>query len=630
MKRISNLVLSFALAMLMMLSIGGINVAMATDTTSTDTDTSSNSSETTTSSVVVYKDGVQVQTKSVTIIGNEVYFIPSVDLFVLFEDEAKDYSVTQSMEAVKLSTWAEEFDYTVTVDADKKVVRIEKNTFSTSGSSVKVYVNGKVVQTKSVTIIGDKAYFVPADDVKTIFGDDAGKLETLLVNSTEIVNLWTVADKIGYNVEIFTASKTVKITKKATEDTNPESTTNDATNENESSTTENQSSTSGNESSTPNNTNSTTSSSNTNSNNDNSAETSSSTSGGSGTNSVSGVNINIDNSVTGSGVTINNSTLDGTNINNTIDNSVNVTINQVDSHTEEGQRADMVGGTDVQYKATVFVNGSEVKGSRVFLDQNKLAWLYPATDLYLLFPDESFNFVFTEALQPELLSSWCKMFGYTMEVTGLTVDLTKDGAETTKKQNAVLIVNGLLVEQTNLTFNGKTIEFDTVESAKQFFSGKYSGEEKKGKQPTSTSLADWAYYNNYNMETVNDHVYLNNNGKKPVEVYLDDELVEFPDQWPIIENNRTYVPLRALCEAMDWEVAFNDGEVMIKSGNTTIILYIGSGFYMVNGVSHTTDASPKIINNRTMVGVRFLTEAVGCNVSWDGSGTVGAVMVTKP
>jgi len=55
-------------------------------------------------------------------------------------------------------------------------------------------------------------------------------------------------------------------------------------------------------------------------------------------------------------------------------------------------------------------------------------------------------------------------------------------------------------------------------------------------------------------------------------------------------------------------------QVTIVQGSKTIILTINSSKVLVNGKSATIDVPAKIINDRTMVPVRFVSEQLGYNV----------------
>jgi hypothetical protein len=88
---------------------------------------------------------------------------------------------------------------------------------------------------------------------------------------------------------------------------------------------------------------------------------------------------------------------------------------------------------------------------------------------------------------------------------------------------------------------------------------------------------------------------------------------------PFIENSRTMVPLRAIFEALGAEVKW-DGDtktVTAKKNGTEIKLVIDGAAYK-NGELMELDTPAKIINNRTVVPLRFVAESFECQVTWDG------------
>ena len=89
------------------------------------------------------------------------------------------------------------------------------------------------------------------------------------------------------------------------------------------------------------------------------------------------------------------------------------------------------------------------------------------------------------------------------------------------------------------------------------------------------------------------------------------------DAAPIVENNRTFVPFRALAEAFGATVAYDEAtqSVTAELNGTTVVMTIGSAEYTVNGEVKTADVAPFINGSRTMVPVRFVAEAFGINVT---------------
>ena len=102
------------------------------------------------------------------------------------------------------------------------------------------------------------------------------------------------------------------------------------------------------------------------------------------------------------------------------------------------------------------------------------------------------------------------------------------------------------------------------------------------------------------------------------------------DAAPIVENNRTFVPFRALAEAFGATVAYDEATqaVTAELNGVTVVMTIGSAEYTVNGVAKTADVAPFINGSRTMVPVRFVAEAFGIKVipTYDENGATADIM----
>ncbi len=91
------------------------------------------------------------------------------------------------------------------------------------------------------------------------------------------------------------------------------------------------------------------------------------------------------------------------------------------------------------------------------------------------------------------------------------------------------------------------------------------------------------------------------------------------DVSPVILGGRTMVPLRAIFEALQAEVywdADTKTAVGIKSG-TIIKLVIDQATALINDQPVELDVPATIINGRTMVPARFISESLGKQVEWD-------------
>lgn len=92
------------------------------------------------------------------------------------------------------------------------------------------------------------------------------------------------------------------------------------------------------------------------------------------------------------------------------------------------------------------------------------------------------------------------------------------------------------------------------------------------------------------------------------------------DVAPIIRNDRTLVPVRAVFEAFGADCTWNDSEKSVSiSGNKKILLYIDSKTAYVDGVKKSLDTAPIILNDRTLVPIRFISETLNYTVEWDDS-----------
>jgi len=90
------------------------------------------------------------------------------------------------------------------------------------------------------------------------------------------------------------------------------------------------------------------------------------------------------------------------------------------------------------------------------------------------------------------------------------------------------------------------------------------------------------------------------------------------DVEPVIDNGFTYVPFRALSEALGYTVSFDDvtRDVTMEQDDLVIKLTIGSETAILNGEEVTMEATPFIMDGRTMIPVRFVSEAMDCRVDW--------------
>lgn len=97
------------------------------------------------------------------------------------------------------------------------------------------------------------------------------------------------------------------------------------------------------------------------------------------------------------------------------------------------------------------------------------------------------------------------------------------------------------------------------------------------------------------------------------------ETIDTGDTPPFIADGRTMVPVRFISEALGAEVKWdaNTRLVTITAPDKVITLTVGDKTLYVNGEAVQMDAAATIVNGRTFVPVKFIAEALGMTVGWD-------------
>lgn len=90
---------------------------------------------------------------------------------------------------------------------------------------------------------------------------------------------------------------------------------------------------------------------------------------------------------------------------------------------------------------------------------------------------------------------------------------------------------------------------------------------------------------------------------------------------PIVFDDYSVVPARDVFETLGAQVLWqaDNEQVTVLYGDTEIVLYINQTTAYRNGKAETMPIAPKIINAKTMIPVRYVSESLGFNVDFDGS-----------
>ncbi|SDC27630.1 Copper amine oxidase N-terminal domain-containing protein [Paenibacillus sp. UNCCL117] len=119
---------------------------------------------------------------------------------------------------------------------------------------------------------------------------------------------------------------------------------------------------------------------------------------------------------------------------------------------------------------------------------------------------------------------------------------------------------------------------------------------------------------------------------KEISVYYNGELVTFKEAPPIIRDGRTLVPFRSLLETLgfevDWESANGESKATGTKEGLVIELTIDNKIALVNGRKVELDVPAQIVDERTMVPLRFVSEESGYAVSYNDSNDKIVIRIT--
>jgi len=93
------------------------------------------------------------------------------------------------------------------------------------------------------------------------------------------------------------------------------------------------------------------------------------------------------------------------------------------------------------------------------------------------------------------------------------------------------------------------------------------------------------------------------------------------DVSPVMEQQRVLIPVRAVGEALGVNVGWNKDlqQITLVGRGKSVELFIGSTSATINGVPEGLDVPAKITQGRTLVPLRFISQAFGARVNWDGN-----------
>lgn len=113
-----------------------------------------------------------------------------------------------------------------------------------------------------------------------------------------------------------------------------------------------------------------------------------------------------------------------------------------------------------------------------------------------------------------------------------------------------------------------------------------------------------------------------------ISVYVEGQKVSF-DVPPQTINDRTMVPIRAIFEVMGATVNWDNATqtAICTKDNTVVKMTLNSKIEYINDVPYEMDVAPVIVDNRTLAPARYVAEAFGYFVNWDGD--TKSVLINK-
>ena len=110
-------------------------------------------------------------------------------------------------------------------------------------------------------------------------------------------------------------------------------------------------------------------------------------------------------------------------------------------------------------------------------------------------------------------------------------------------------------------------------------------------------------------------------------VIIDGQVITFADQGAVMVNDRVLVPARGVFEHMGFTVTWHSQSriARLESYDTVIFIPADLSSFIVNGTIITPDVPQQMMNDRLMLPLRAIAEALGATAEWDASNRVARI-----
>ncbi len=116
----------------------------------------------------------------------------------------------------------------------------------------------------------------------------------------------------------------------------------------------------------------------------------------------------------------------------------------------------------------------------------------------------------------------------------------------------------------------------------------------------------------------------------PITVVLDGESMSF-DVPPMMIEGRTMVPVRGIFEALGAEITWDpqNRKIVATTKDVQVVLYANNQNARINDANVQLDVPATIMDGRTFVPLRFVSESLGANVEWDHASNTAIIESTQ-
>lgn len=117
---------------------------------------------------------------------------------------------------------------------------------------------------------------------------------------------------------------------------------------------------------------------------------------------------------------------------------------------------------------------------------------------------------------------------------------------------------------------------------------------------------------------------------KEIVIKIDGKTMKPKDMPAVAIDGRTLLPMRQIAQELGCEVTWNDEakQAYVVNGDYTLVFEMNKTTGYKNGKTFTMDVPPMLINDRTMLPVRALASALDLNIKWEDSTRTVAITTT--